>query len=118
MNFDSEGCKCTVYVAVCVFLWVCVSQSGHTFNRDEFLDPEGSLSARTAVLVLVLVTGGVVTRFRKMPKALLIRNGKLRNFAHIRDIIPDRSTVLGFGPGKVPKAYNGCSSCSYSSCCC
>ena len=25
----------------------------------------------------------VVTRFRKMPKALLIRNGKLRNFAHV-----------------------------------
>ena len=40
-------------------------------------------------------------RFQKMPKALLIRNGKLRNFAvrtHIRDIIPDRSTVLGFSP--------------------
>ena len=39
-----------------------------------FLDPEGSLSATTVVLVLV------VTRFRKMPKAL--RNGKLRNFAY------------------------------------
>ena len=25
---------------------------------------------------------GVVTRFRKIPKALLIRNGKLRNFAY------------------------------------
>ena len=34
------------------------------------LDPEGSLSAMTVVLA------GVVTRFRKMPKALLIRNGK------------------------------------------
>ena len=41
------------------------------------LDSEGSLSATTIVLVLV-----VVTRFRIMPKALLIRNGKLRNFAH------------------------------------
>ena len=39
-----------------------------------FLDPEGSLSATTVVLV--------VTRFRKMPKALLICNGKLRNFAY------------------------------------
>ena len=40
------------------------------------LDPEGSLSATTVVLVLVLVllTGDVVARFRKMPKALLIRN--------------------------------------------
>ena len=49
-----------------------------------FLDQEGSLSATTVVLVLVLVllTEGVVTRFRKMPKALLIRNGKLRNFAY------------------------------------
>ena len=47
-----------------------------------FLDPEGSLSATTVVLVLVLLTGGVVTRFRKMPKALLIRNGKLHNFAY------------------------------------
>ena len=38
-----------------------------------FLDPEGSLSDRTVFLVLV-----VVTRFRKMPKALLTGNGKLR----------------------------------------
>ena len=36
----------------------------------------GSLIAMTVVLVLV-VTGGVVTHFRKMPKALLIRNIKL-----------------------------------------
>ena len=35
--------------------------------------------ATTVVLVLVLV---VVTRFRKMPKALLIHNGKLRNLAY------------------------------------
>ena len=50
------------------------------------MDPEASLSATTVVLnlilVLVLLTGDVVTRFRKMPKALLIRNGKLRNFAY------------------------------------
>ena len=45
---------------------------------DYFLDPEGSLSATTVVLVVVVV----VTRFRRMPKALLIRNGKLRNFAY------------------------------------
>ena len=44
-------------------------------HRDGFLDQEGSLSATTVVLV-------VVTRFRKMPKALLIHNGKLRNFAY------------------------------------
>ena len=37
----------------------------------------------TVVLLLVLVLVlGVVTRFRKMPKALLIRNGMLRNFAN------------------------------------
>ena len=42
---------------------------------------KGSLIATTVVL-LVVVTGGVVTSFRKMPKALLIRNGKLRNFAY------------------------------------
>ena len=42
-----------------------------------FLDPEGSLSATTVVLVLLLVTP-----IRKMPKALLIRNGKLRNLAY------------------------------------
>ena len=33
----------------------------------------------TRVVVLVLL---VVTRFRKMPKALLIRNGTLRNLAY------------------------------------
>jgi len=37
---------------------------------------KGSLIATTVVLVLV-VTGGVVTRFRKKPKALLIRSIKL-----------------------------------------
>ena len=31
---------------------------------------------------LFLFLHGVVTRFRKMPKDLLIRNGKLRNFAY------------------------------------
>ena len=41
------------------------------------MDPEGSLSA-TAVVVVLLV----VTLFEKMPKALLIRNGKLPNFAY------------------------------------
>ena len=49
------------------------------FNQP-FLDPEGSLIATT--VVLVLVTGGVVTSFRKMPRAFLICNGKLRNFAY------------------------------------
>ena len=36
---------------------------------------KASLIAATVVLVLV-------TRFRKMPKAFLIRNGKLRNLAY------------------------------------
>ena len=45
------------------------------------MDPEGSLSATTVILVLLLVLV-VVTRVRKMPKAVLIRNGKLRNFAY------------------------------------
>ena len=40
---------------------------------------KASLRPATVVVVVVLV---VVTRFRKMPKALLIRNGKLRNFAY------------------------------------
>ena len=31
-----------------------------------------------------------------MPKALLIRNGVTKLYIHIRDIIPDRSTVLDF----------------------
>ena len=47
----------------------------------KFLDPEGSLSATTVVLVLLLLLV-VVTPIRKMPKALLIRNGKLRNLAY------------------------------------
>ena len=42
---------------------------------------EGVLIATTVVLVVVLLLG-VVTRFRKMPKALLIRNGKLQNLAY------------------------------------
>jgi len=51
-----------------------------------FLDPEGSLRPTTVVLLLLLLllllVLGVVTRFRKMPKALLIHNGKLRNYAY------------------------------------
>ena len=42
----------------------------------DFLYPEGSLNATTVVVLVV------VTRFRKMRKALLIRNGKLRNFTN------------------------------------
>ena len=38
------------------------------------------MAATVVVLVVVLVD--VVTRFRKMPKALLIWNGKLRNLAY------------------------------------
>ena len=45
-----------------------------------FWTRKGSLIAKTVVLVLVVVL--VVTRFRKMPKASLICNGKLRNLAH------------------------------------
>ena len=46
----------------------------------DFWTRKGSLIATTIVLVVLVLV--VVTRFRKMPKALLIRNGKLRNFAH------------------------------------
>ena len=41
---------------------------------------KASLIATLVVVVLVLLL--LVTRFRKMPKALLIRNGKLRNLAY------------------------------------
>ena len=40
---------------------------------------KASLIAATVVVLLVVL---VVTRFRKMPKAFLIRNGKLRNLAY------------------------------------
>ena len=57
------------------------------------MDPEGSLRATTVVgrwkaslmvatVVVLVVLVGVVSRFRKMPKALLILNGKLRHLAH------------------------------------
>ena len=88
------------------------------------------MRARVCVCVCVFIIGpGSVPkrydgccscyyRFRKMPKALLIRNGKLRNFAHThtRDIIPDRSKIyrLGFfGCGRVPNRHDGCCSCCY-----
>ena len=41
---------------------------------------KASLMAATVVVLVVVL--GVVTCFRKMPKALLIRNGKLRNLAY------------------------------------
>ena len=53
---------------------------GEGGKSANFWTREASLIATTVVLVLVL--GGVVSRFRKMPKALLIRNGKLRNLAY------------------------------------
>ena len=59
----------------------CVSSSPGDFDGRRFLDPEGSLSAMTVVLVLVLDVVDV-TGFQKMPKALLIRNAKLRNLAY------------------------------------
>ena len=46
------------------------------------MDPEGSLRPTTVVLLVVVLVLGVVTHFRKMPKALLICSGKLRNFAY------------------------------------
>ena len=49
-------------------------------NVDLFGRWKASLIAATVVLVVVVVL--VVTHFRKMPKALLIRNGKSRNFAY------------------------------------
>ena len=58
------------------------------------LDPEGSLSATT--VVVLLLTGGVVTRFRKMSKAVNTQRKVTKLRIHIRDIIPDRSTILDF----------------------
>ena len=43
--------------------------------------PYSTLMAATVVLLVVLVLV-VVTHFRKMAKAFLIRNGKLRNLAY------------------------------------
>ena len=57
---------------------------------DLFLDPKGSLSATMVVLLVV------VTRFRKMPKAVNTQWKVAKLRVHIRDIIPDRSTVLDF----------------------
>ena len=54
-----------------------------------WLDPEGSLSARMVVLVVV------ITRFRKMPNGTESYETSHTQL-HIRDIIPDRSTVLDF----------------------
>ena len=66
----------SLYTSVMYKFVECVS-GGFTNNSLLcFLDPEGSLSAMM-VVVLVVLTGGVVTRFQKMPKALLICNGKL-----------------------------------------
>ena len=62
-----------------LFLLVAVEQ---VFYILFFLDPEGSLRPTTVVLLVFVLVLGVVTRFHKMPKALLIRNGKLRNFAY------------------------------------
>ena len=66
----------------CVLKHNSITKLHILFNiaKSAFLDPEGSLSATTVVLLLVVVL--VVTRFRKMPKALLICNVKLRNFAY------------------------------------
>ena len=65
------------------------------FFSSPFLDPEVSVSAMTVVIVLLLTW--CCYRFRKMPMALLIRNAKVTKLRiHIRDIIPDRFTVLDF----------------------
>ena len=69
-----------------MYRWFSLEEMRQLSGFINFLDPEGSLSATRVVLlvvvVVVVVTGSVVTRFRNMPKVLLIRNGKLRNFAH------------------------------------
>ena len=73
-------CICVI-LHVKLLLSIADPLTRHIFSHDtnmvgfmSFLDPEGSLSATTVILV--------VTRFRKMPKALLIHNGKLRNFPY------------------------------------
>ena len=53
-----------------------------------FLDLEGVLNGYDSCSSCS--TCSCCYHFRKMPKALLIRNGQLRNIIHIRDIIPDR----------------------------
>jgi len=83
------------------------------FNRywlitisDYFLDPEGVPNRHDGC--------SCCYRFWKMPKALLIRNGKLRNSTHIRDIISDRSTVLDFSPdGATFRVHSTFRTCLY-----
>ena len=61
-----------------------VTGSSHRYRIEQnrhFWTRKGSLMPTTVVLVLALVLV-VVTCFREMPKALLIRNGKLRNLAY------------------------------------
>ena len=92
--------------------------TGRDVPLSRFLNLEGFLST-TTVVVLVLLTGGVVTHFRKMPKALLIRNGKLRNFAYtfVTSFPTDLPSQI-FDPEGVPNRYDGCScSCCYRGCC-
>ena len=52
----------------------------HTVLMTIFRRWKASLRPATVVLVVVVLV--VVTPFRKMPKALLIRTGKLRNLAY------------------------------------
>ena len=53
-----------------------VSCKSYMLQQKEFLDLEESISTTTVVVL------GVETSFQKLPKALLIRNGELRNLAH------------------------------------
>jgi len=53
-----------------------VSRKSYTLQQTVFLDLEESVSTTTVVVL------GVVTHFQQLPKALLVRNGKLRNFAY------------------------------------
>ena len=62
------------------FCILCSAAYVHFGIRLFFGRWKASLIVTTVVLVVLLVV--VVTRFRKMPKASLIRNGKLRNFAY------------------------------------
>ena len=56
----------------------CIETATPTLLRVIFERSKASLIATTVVVVLLLL----VTPVRKMPKALLMRNGKLRNLAY------------------------------------
>ena len=76
-----------------LFTYVDVKTSSRrrtVLRNRPFLDPEGSQSATTVVVL-------VVTLFEKNAQGFINMQQKVTKLrVHIRDIIPDRSTVLDF----------------------